>query len=145
VRTVFGDTGFFVALLNPRDELHERAQHLRRALRPFHVITSEMVLAEFLNDFSARGDFLKRAATTLVDQLRKGSRAKPATARIVPQTPEQFEAALAVYGERTDKAWSLTDCASYLLMQHHGIQEALTHDRHFEQMGFRALLRDENS
>lgn len=40
-----------------------------------------------------------------------------------------------------DKGWSLTDCASCLIMNADSINEALTHDRHFEQMGFRALLR----
>ena len=46
-----------------------------------------------------------------------------------------------MFSERLDKEWSLTDCASFLVMQGKGIQDALTHDHHFEQMGFRALLR----
>jgi predicted nucleic acid-binding protein len=28
-------------------------------------------------------------------------------------------------------------------MREQGIQEAVAHDKHFEQMGFKALLRDE--
>ena len=39
-----------------------------------------------------------------------------------------------------DKAWSLTDCISFVVMQDHGIVEALTGDRHFTQTGFVALL-----
>jgi predicted nucleic acid-binding protein len=38
--------------------------------------------------------------------------------------------------------WSLTDCASFVIMDQRQIAEALTHDRHFEQRGYRALLRD---
>jgi predicted nucleic acid-binding protein len=141
VRTIFGDTSFFIALLNPKDHLHDQARRLRQSLRPFHMVTSEMVLTELLNDFSARGDVLRQAATALVDQLRRWSRAKPVLVSMVPQTPEQFDAALALYRDRSDKSWSLTDCASSLHMQEHDIREGLTHDQHFVQMGFNALLR----
>ncbi len=142
MRTVFGDTSFFVALLNPKDVLHELAVRLRRELHPFHLITTQMVLIEFLNDYSARGDLFRRSATTFVEQLHRATTTKQPMASIVPQTPLQFEAAFSVYRDRSDKAWSLTDCASFLVMQEQGIRDALTHDRHFEQMGFRALLRN---
>jgi uncharacterized protein len=61
---------------------------------------------------------------------------------VIPQTPELFCDALALYRDRTDKSWSLTDCASFLIMERRQIAEALTHDRHFEQRGYRVLLRD---
>jgi predicted nucleic acid-binding protein len=60
----------------------------------------------------------------------------------VSQTPELFRDALALYQHRPDKSWSLTDCASFLIMDRQQIAEALTHDRHFEQRGYRTLLRD---
>jgi uncharacterized protein len=34
-----------------------------------------------------------------------------------------------------------TDCISFAAMKDEGIIEALTGDRHFEQAGFRALLK----
>ncbi len=40
-----------------------------------------------------------------------------------------------------DKEWSITDCASFEVMQARGISEALARDLHFEQAGFVALLR----
>jgi len=40
-----------------------------------------------------------------------------------------------------DKGWSLTDCASFVIMEDEGLPAALTHDHHFEQAGFQALLR----
>ncbi len=42
---------------------------------------------------------------------------------------------------RPDKDWSLTDCISFVVMEEHGITDALTGDHHFEQAGFRALLK----
>ena len=62
---------------------------------------------------------------------------------IVPQTPELFASAIALYGQRMDKGYSLTDCASMLIMWERGIVDVLTHDKHFTQEGFKALLRDD--
>jgi uncharacterized protein len=42
---------------------------------------------------------------------------------------------------RLDKAWSLVDCSSFVVMQKLGVQEALTTDQHFEQAGFIRLLK----
>ena len=47
---------------------------------------------------------------------------------------------LKLYGSRKDKAWSLTDCISFVVMGDEGLTDALTGDRHFEQAGFTALL-----
>jgi predicted nucleic acid-binding protein len=49
---------------------------------------------------------------------------------------------LELYRARPDKAYSLTDCMSMLIMRREGITEILTHDRHFEQEGFRSLFRE---
>jgi uncharacterized protein len=42
------------------------------------------------------------------------------------------EQALDLLGQRLDKGYSLCDAVSFVLMMRHGIQEALTTDRHFE-------------
>jgi predicted nucleic acid-binding protein len=43
---------------------------------------------------------------------------------------------------RIDKGYSLCDAVSFNLMRKWGVDEALTTDHHFEQEGFRALLRE---
>lgn len=71
-----------------------------------------------------------------VDRIR----ANP-NVEVVPQASLQFGRAYDRYRARLDQGWSLTDCASFVLMQERGLLEALAHDKHFEQAGFKALLR----
>jgi len=136
MRVLFADAVYWIALINPRDNLHERAASLSRSLDQTVLVTTEMVLSEFLNAFAERGTALRRAATELVVRLRQD-----ANTRVVPQTSAQFDEAFELYRSRHDKQWSHTDCASFRLMEREDIAEALTYDRHFEQAGFKALLR----
>lgn len=53
---------------------------------------------------------------------------------------ELFARGISLYNARKDKAWSLTDCISFVVMADEGLVDALTGDRHFEQAGFKALL-----
>jgi predicted nucleic acid-binding protein len=138
VRAVFADSGYWIALLNPRDSLHETAKMVSGSLGPIRLVTSEMVLTECLNDLGKRGESLRRAAVALVEELRRAP-----TVSIEPQSSLQFQEALLLYAMRSDKAWGHTDCSSFRIMDRHGLTEALTHDRHFAQAGFRPLLRSQ--
>ncbi len=53
-----------------------------------------------------------------------------------------MQRAIDFYRDREDKEWGLTDCISFIVMGDHGLTDALTADEHFEQAGFRALLRE---
>jgi uncharacterized protein len=133
---LFADTGYWIALLDPQDSLNDKAKALSREHFQATVMTSEMVLTEVLNHFSKRGRGLRIAALMLVNSLRDSP-----SIEVLPQTPELFQQALQLYGQRLDQAWSHTDCASFVIMQQRGIVEALAYDKHFEQAGFRALMR----
>jgi predicted nucleic acid-binding protein len=61
---------------------------------------------------------------------------------IVPLSEDLYQRALLLFAERGDKEWSLVDCLSFVVMQDRDIQAALTTDRHFQQAGFRTLMRD---
>jgi hypothetical protein len=52
-----------------------------------------------------------------------------------------LDAGLGLYGRRLDKEWSLADCIAFVVMKDEGITDALTTDRHFEQAGFKVLLK----
>lgn len=59
---------------------------------------------------------------------------------VIEQTRVQFLKALELYESRLDKGYSLTDCISMNTCRELDIKEILTHDRHFEQEGFKILL-----
>ena len=135
MKTLFADTGYWIALLNPRDNLHEKAKQLATQLVPFRTVTTEMVLVEFLTSVSAGGHQLRQRAAETVKSLKIDP-----TVEVVPQTSIQFEAAVDRYASRPDQHWSLTDCASFVLMEQRYIWEALAEDHNFSQAGFTALL-----
>jgi uncharacterized protein len=137
VRFIFADTGYWVALLNPGDNLHQKAIQLAQSLQPVHIVTSEMVLTEVLNDFSKRGEYLRDVVSEFIRDLRSHS-----NTTIVPQSSQQFEQAFILYSQRKDKQWSHTDCVSFNIMGENGILEALAYDKHFAQAGFTALMRN---
>ena len=98
MRVVFADTGYWVALLNPRDELHNKATELSKSLNPVHIVTSEMVLTEVLNDFSKRGDHLRKVATELINEINQNP-----NITVIPQTDDQFQQGFELYENRQDK------------------------------------------
>ena len=69
MRKVFADTGYWIALLNPGDDLHETVLTISQRLHPVHIVTSEMVLTEVLNYFSGSGKYLRGASIALVKNL----------------------------------------------------------------------------
>ena len=111
MKRVFADSGYWIALLNPRDRLHARAKRASRLLGPHRVVTSELILVEFLDDSSQRGEFMRRLAIGTVERLRKD-----ANTTIVPMENAQFGEAFRLYTDRPDKTWSLTDCSSFQIM-----------------------------
>ena len=134
---VFTDAGYLIANLDARDPLHERAQAAAAKLGLFRIVTTQMVITEVLNYVSRGGEYLRNLAVQMVRELE----ANP-DVEIVPQTDAQFRAAVERYAARRDQRWSLTDCASFLVMEERNITQALAYDRDFVQAGFVALLRE---
>ena len=127
---LFADTSFYAAVLSPRDEWHEKAMHVSIAnKRP--ILTTEFVVIELANVFTFR------SVPCLLSSFN--IRAHPNTT-IVPASSELLVRGFELFTKRPDKEWSLTDCISFVVMETHGVTEALSSDGHFEQAGFRALL-----
>lgn len=134
----FADASYWIALFNPRDRSHARALEISTARPQKKIVTSELVLTEFLDYFSEKGPLFREKVARTVTELRSDPNV------IVERlNSRNFGDAVALYGRRLDKGWGLTDCSSSLYIRKRGIGEVLTHDLHFKQMGFVPLLREE--
>lgn len=134
---VFADTSYFLAMLSPSDMAHNAARHWGDQ-RNVIITTTDFVLLELANALA--GSRHRQLCPRYFSDLRRDS-----NTTISPLNSAWFEAGMQLYERRPDKAWSLTDCVSFLVMQERQMTDALTTDRHFEQAGFRALLRDTQS
>ncbi|MDP2895063.1 MAG: PIN domain-containing protein [bacterium] len=135
MKRVFADACYWIALLNPKDRLHEAAERVSRDLGPCRIVTSEMVLVELLNGLGRYGDDKRELGVRTVRRLDSDPNVE-----VVPQTSLQFRSAVERYASRLDKEWGATDCASFLLMEEKGMSEVLTADHHFKQAGFTILM-----
>jgi predicted nucleic acid-binding protein len=131
---VFADTFFYLALLIRNDNAHARAVAASENRRG-RFLTTEWILTEVADALCTpphRQQFI-----LLLEPLK----ADPDT-EIVPAASPLFVRGAELYAHRPDESWSLTDCMSFVVMTEHGVTEALTGDRHFEQAGFRPLLSE---
>src|SRR5712691_7102664 len=129
-----------IALSSPPDQFHARAVALAEQLEALgtRLVTPRAVLLEIGNALSKPR--YRQAAVQLLAALEADPKVE-----IEPLSESLYARAIQFYRERPDKEWGLTDCVSFLVMQDRGLIEALTTDEHFQQAGFRALLREESS
>ena len=134
---VFADSGYWIARACLDDPLHDKANYVAERIGSRRIVTSEMVLAEFLNFMAKHGPYYRMLAVATTREVQN-SRA----VEIVPHTTEQFWRALDIYELHSDLRWGLVDRISFEIMRGKKILDALAHDRDFQQAGFRALLRE---
>lgn len=132
MKPLFADTSFYIALLDPRDVAHDFA--VAWSERSFRVVSTEFVVMELGSFFS------RRMHRRLFGQLFQRVQGDPGT-KVVPASRVLVSAGARLFMEHEDKEWSLTDCTSFATMRQRRLEDALTVDHHFEQAGFRALLR----
>ena len=133
MKSLFADTSYYLAIINADDIDRHRAMEIGSQWRGRVVLTDYilMELGNALSSFSRR-----RHLVPLIDLLKADRKVE-----IVQANEELFERGLELFGKRPDKEWSLTDCISFDVMTDYGLTEALTTDHHFEQAGFKALLK----
>jgi uncharacterized protein len=134
-RTLFADTFYWIALLDPRDAFHAAAHAYSGSLGPVRLVTTDEVFDEVLTFFAGAGPFWRGKAAALVRDAWGDPHVD-----VLPQTRADFAAALALYEARPDKGYGLTDCRSMLAMRDLGLTEVLTSDHHFTQEGFTILF-----
>lgn len=133
---LFLDSSYAIALAASSDQLHSRALELAEEIEreSRRLITIRAVLLEIGNALSKQR--YRAAAVQLLASLESDP-----SVEIISLTGDLYSQAFELFRDRPDKEWSLTDCASFVVMQARGLTDALTSDEHFEQAGYRALLR----
>ena len=126
------DTSGLLCCFDSDDGRHGEAVKLYDAA-PMRL-THNYVLAEFVTLAQSRRlprEASLAFATELVSDVE---------VEVVWIDPTLHDEAMRLLRSQLDKAYSLCDVVSFLLMQERNVLDALTTDRHFEQAGFRRLL-----
>lgn len=121
--------------MNPRDQWHSKSVEFHASASDIDLVTTEDILIELLNLYAEHGELKRRKVTEFVRDILLNVRIE-----VFSRSETSFLEALELYESRLDKGYSLTDCISMNACRNLGIKEILTHDRHFEQEGFRILL-----
>jgi predicted nucleic acid-binding protein len=135
VKSIFVDTAFWVARMDSKDQLFERSGEVAKQLVSIQLVTTDAVLIEVLNFFSAAGSHFRSASANLIEDIIDNPYIE-----VIYHGRGLLRAATEFYRKRLDKGYSLTDCLSMLIMHDRGISEILTDDKHFRQEGFVTLL-----
>lgn len=150
MRMFFADTSYWIAWSNPRDQLHRAAREAVRLLGDAKLVTTDMVLTEFLTGLSRdlKGK-IGKTSEERKQQLRERRKELTRIVRkiieepdiiVIEQTREMFLEALNLYENRLETGYSLTDCSSMIVMRKLSITNILTSDYHFAQEGFTILI-----
>jgi predicted nucleic acid-binding protein len=136
MKMVFADSHYWIAMVNPNDSWTKAAKAARASLGEVFIVTTDEVLTEFLTALS-KGEHMRKQAAKMVHAILDNLNVK-----VIPQTRDSFLRGLALYENRSDKVYSLTDCISMNVMRAESLVEVLTNDRHFEQEGFTVLIKE---
>jgi len=135
---IFLDTGYVIARFNRRDQHHAKAKQLAGVIAAARELwTTDAVLLEVAAAFSHPSH--RTIALSIWDEFHGGNR----HCRACEAAGERLDRAVEMFRQRSDKAWSLTDCLSFVVMNDHQLTDALTTDHHFAQAGFRALMLED--
>lgn len=132
---IFADSFYWTALANPADAGHQAAATFSKTNPDATLVTTDEVLSEFLNYFAAAGERKRAVVAKMFEEAMSHQQII-----VLPQTRESLLRGFALYRDRDDKGYSLTDCISMTTMRERKITEVLTHDRHFAQEGFTLLF-----
>ncbi len=134
---VFLDASYAIALSSTNDQFHAKAVTLAFELEKNNtrIITTRAVILEIGNALAKLR--FRNDAIRLLHSLENDL-----TITIIPLSEDIFQRAFALFQQRKDKEWGITDCISFIVMKDKRLKDAISADEHFRQAGFRALLLD---
>ena len=136
MKPVFVDTSALIAIGNKRDAFHSQAVKIRTELKQSrrNFVITDAVLLEFGNAFSVVN--FRSVAVKMIKAVRDSKKWK-----CVSTDDTLMERGFYKFKQAKDKEWGLVDCISMVVSKDNGITEIFTTDHHFEQAGFRILLK----
>jgi uncharacterized protein len=136
--TMLVDTSGWGNLIDPTQPFHAKAASLYRLARQekHRIITTNYIISEVVALLTSPLRIPKSQIIAFIQSLKSSPYVE-----ILHINPETDAQAWQLLTNRADKAWSLVDCSSFVIMQQEKITEALTNDHHFEQAGFVRLLK----
>jgi predicted nucleic acid-binding protein len=135
MQTLFADTFYWVALIHAKDQWHRQVRSFSTLIKDYHLITTDLVLIEYLNFFAKYDQPMKRGVVNFYRQIQTSPQLQ-----IISVDSNLIELGVQLYANRLDKGYSLTDCVSMIVMKQLDIHEILTHDKHFTQEGLTILF-----
>ncbi len=114
MRRIFADSYYFIALLNLGDDGHERVAQILTSLKDCEMTTTTWILVE-LADALCRNELARKRVGEFLELLPLQKQVM-----VVPAVLEDYKTGLALFRQRPDKAWSLTDCISFVIMEREG-------------------------
>jgi uncharacterized protein len=130
---IFVDTSAWLALADSYDRDHEQALRFQRRIVRGEFgrqVTSNYVLNESITLIRRRLGVVP--ATGFSNGIGQGKEVE-----VFWIEPVHHRDAIELMSAHADKKWSLTDCASFVIMRSLGISDAFAFDRDFAQSGFR--------
>ena len=103
---IFIDTSFIIALVNDRDQYHHQALSIADRYDSQFLVVTDAVLLEVANALSRR---YKSEAIQIIEDLLSSE-----DVEVVRLTSQLFDRAFDLYKTRSDKAWGLVDCISFI-------------------------------
>jgi uncharacterized protein len=129
---VFVDTAFVIALVNKNDQYHSLALDLAERFAGRGLVTTDAILLEIGN--TSRN--FKRESVEIIEHFLTSDDVK-----VIHLHPPLVRKAFDLYKSHSDKLWGLIDCVSFVVMNELAIADALSADKHFEQAGFKVLIK----
>jgi uncharacterized protein len=136
--TMLVDTSGWGNLIDPTQPFHANAASLYRLARQekHRIITTNYIISEVVALLTSPLRIPKSQIIAFMQSLKSSPYVE-----ILHINPETDAQAWQLLTNRADKAWSLVDCSSFVIMQQEKITEALTNDHHFAQASFVRLLK----
>lgn len=135
---LFVDTSGWGHLVDPTQPYHSLAATIYRTVRQQRrkIITTNYVIIELVALLTSPLRVPRPSLIAFIEGLKTSPHIE-----VIHVDSLLDEQAWQLLKSHQDKAWSLVDCTSFVLMRQRGILEALTTDHHFEQAGFVRLLK----